>query len=167
MLTISIGQKRRQSFEAYFRSPVVFVDRPHRNPRERDAHRCSRCSPPPRVPYDLAFRWRGLAFRWRGLALSSLLAAVAAAGDDQGSQPLSRDFMARLFFGRFARQCFSYPPSGRSMIFTRAWAQPAACDGRGVRACRVRKMTPVIDWRIEASGQLVDAGALSGRQRRQ
>jgi hypothetical protein len=37
MLTISIGQKRRQSFEAYFRSPVVFVDQSDRAPRELDA----------------------------------------------------------------------------------------------------------------------------------
>jgi hypothetical protein len=37
MLTISIGQKRRQSFEAYFRSLVVFVDQSDRTPRELDA----------------------------------------------------------------------------------------------------------------------------------
>jgi hypothetical protein len=43
----------------------------------------------------------------------------------------------------------------------------AARDNRGNRACRVWKITPAIDWRFEASDQLVDAGALSGRQRRQ
>jgi hypothetical protein len=91
MLTISIGQKRRQSFEAYFRSQVVFVDQSDRAPRELDAIDAACSAPPPRVPYGRAF------FRWRGLAFRSLLAATAAAGDDQGSEPLSRDFMARLF----------------------------------------------------------------------
>jgi hypothetical protein len=37
MLTISIGQKRKQSLEAYFLSPVVSVDRSHRTPRVLDA----------------------------------------------------------------------------------------------------------------------------------
>jgi hypothetical protein len=167
MLTISIGQKRRQSFEACFRSPVVFVDRSDRTPRERDAIDAAdvqrrhldfiRAAAEPRTFHAAVeavlvadrglvqklfprrsprrrgrlFRWRGLAFRWRGgffrwrggffrwrgLAFRSLLAAMAAAADDQGSEPLSRDFMALLFPTRLHGNVFSFPPSGRSMIF--------------------------------------------------